>query len=244
MILGLRGTLAGTGTYHVFRISRQRCKRQDTGKLEQERETVGEGRVGQQQMRRRGARLNSGAAGLFAFSLVSKHGDMQIWSEGRAQKVELVYKRQVWLAHQEHQQVLVRHLFLVDRLLDGLVLEVDASTTAACWIGARRVALRNPLVAFVVTKRTEEDDELLGTQRGDPTHQATWEAFMVLLAIRHLVTAEIRGRIVLFGDSLCVGFGMVSFCARARKINETAKEVAMHLAPLGHELEGCTTGVT
>ena len=61
---------------------------------------------------------------------------------------------------------------------------------------------------------------------------------MVLLAIRHFVTAEVRGRIVLIGDALGVWFGMVRFCAKAKKINEIAKEVAMHLAPLGHELEG------
>ena len=30
---------------------------------------------------------------------------------------------------------------------------------------------------------------------------------------------------------------MVRNCARAKRINEIAKEVAMHLAPLGHELE-------
>ena len=120
---------------------------------------------------------------------------------------ELVYKRQVWPAstwlrkfHQEHQQVLVRHLYMADRLLDGVVLEVDASTTgggATCGVGARRAALRNPPVAFVVTKWTKEDEELLGTQRGDPAHQATCEAFMVLLAIHHFVTAEVRRRIVL-----------------------------------------------
>ena len=32
---------------------------------------------------------------------------------------------------------------------------------------------------------------------------------MVLLAIRHFVTAEVRGRIVFVGDALGVWFGMV-----------------------------------
>ena len=136
-------------------------------------------------------------------------------------KVELVYKKQVWPAlawlrrfHQQHQQDLVRHLFLVDRLLDGLVLEVDASTTgggAACWIGARRLAQHRPPDVFVTTEWTSEDEELLGTRRGDPAHQATWEAFMVLLAIRHFVAPGVRGRIVLVGDALGVWFGRSSF---------------------------------
>ena len=42
-------------------------------------------------------------------------------------------------------------------------------------------------------------------------------------------------------DALGVWFGMVKFCARAGKINEIAKEVAMHFMPEGlvnarHEL--------
>ena len=158
----------------------------------------------------------------------------QLWAslykERVDQKVELVYKRQVWPAltwlrkfHHAHQQVLVRHLFLVDRLLDGLVLEVDASTTgggAACWVGARHVANSNPPPAYVVTKWTAEDEALLGTEWGDPAHQATCEAFMVLLAIHHFVTVEVRGRIVLVGDALGVWFGMV----RMKKINKMQKK--------------------
>ena len=58
---------------------------------------------------------------------------------------------------------------------------------------AQDVRLRNPPVAFVVTKWTEEDEELLGTQRGDPAHQATWEAFIVLLAIRCFVPVKFVG---------------------------------------------------
>ena len=82
-----------------------------------------------------------------------------------------------------------------------------------------------------MTKWTDQDEELLGTLREDPAHQATWEAFMVLLAIRHFVTAEVRGRIVLVSGALGVWFGMVRFCAR--EINEIAKEVTMHMSPLG-----------
>ena len=175
----------------------------------------------------------------------------QLWAslykERMDQKVELVASpHMVEEVPPAHQQVLVRRLFLVDRLLDGLVLEVDASTTgggAAWWVGARHVAHSNPPVAYGVTQWTAEDEALLGSERRDPAHQATWEAFMVLLAIRHFVTVQVRGRIVLVGDALGVWFGMVRFCAKSKKINEIAKEVAMHLAPLGHELEGCTFGV-
>ena len=156
-----------------------------------------------------------------------------------------VYKRQVWPAlswlrmfHEHRRGDLVRHLFLVDQTLDGLVwstrarLEVERHVGMA--IEADRVASR----AFVTTEWTTEDESLLFTKRGDPAHQATWEAFMALLAIRHFVTPKARGRIILVGDALGVWYGLVRMKARATKVNEIAKELALHLVPLGHELAG------
>ena len=100
-----------------------------------------------------------------------------------------------WLRmfHEHQRGDLVRYLFLVDQTLDGLVLEVDASTTgggAACWHGDRSRSQREPPDAFVSTEWTTENESLLLTKRGDPAHQATWEAFMALLAIRHFVTSK------------------------------------------------------
>ena len=70
------------------------------------------------------------------------------------------------------------------------------------------------------------------------TSRRIWEAFMVLLAIRHFVSPVLRGKIILVGDALGVWYGMVRMSAKSQKINEMAKELALHLAPLGHELVG------
>ena len=59
---------------------------------------------------------------------------------------------------------------------------------------------------------------------------------MALLAIRHFVTLKSRGKIVLVGDALGVWYSLVRMNAKATKINEIAKELALHMAPLGHEL--------
>ena len=69
-----------------------------------------------------------------------------LYKDGLGEKVKLIFKRQMWPAlswmrpfHEHNADDLVRHLYLVDRQLDGMVLEVDASTTgsgAACWFGA------------------------------------------------------------------------------------------------------------
>ena len=59
---------------------------------------------------------------------------------------------------------------------------------------------------------------------------------MALLAIRHFVSPTTRGRIILVGDASGVWYGLVRMKAKAAKVNEIAKELALHLAPLGHEL--------
>ena len=41
---------------------------------------------------------------------------------------------------------------------------------------------------------------------------------------------------MLVGDALGIWLGMVTINAKAEKIKEIAKEVAMHSAPLGHDL--------
>ena len=173
----------------------------------------------------------------------------QLWASmyksSSGDKVDWVYKRQVWPAltwlrmFHGHHPVLVRHLFLVDRLLDGAVLEVDASTTgggAACC--DRQRSQHSPPDCFVSTVWTEEDERLLHVKRGDPAHQATWEAFMALLAIRHFVSPSLRGRIILVGYALGVWYSMIRLAARSPKINEIAKELSLLLAPMGHELVG------
>ena len=61
---------------------------------------------------------------------------------------------------------------------------------------------------------------------------------MALLAIRHFVSPTLRGRIILVGDALGVWYSMIRLTARSPKINEIAKELALHLAPMGHEFVG------
>ena len=132
----------------------------------------------------------------------------QLWASlfthSTGDKVNFVYKRQVWPAlswlrrfHGHQRGELVRHLFLVDQLLDGLVLEVDASTTgggAACWHGDRRRSRREPPDAFVFTQWTPEDEQLLLAVRGDPAHQATWEALYGIIGNQAFCHTEIKGK--------------------------------------------------
>ena len=114
---------------------------------------------------------------------------------------------------------LVRHVFLVNGLLDGVVLEVDA----VCCHGDERRSLCAPPVFFwsaqVGQMRTEK---MVHTARGDPTHQATWEAFMVLPAI----SPTLRGK---------RNLGRKCFWCLVRHDVDVGQ---LHLSPFGHELVG------
>ena len=158
----------------------------------------------------------------------------QLWASlfkhSTGDKVNFVYKRQVWAAlswlrrfHEHQHGELVRLLFLVDQLPDGLVLEVDASTTgggAACWHGDRRRSQREPPGAFVCTQWTPEDEQLLFGVRGDPRSPGNMGGFYGIVGNPAFCHTEIKRKIVLVGDALGVWYSLVRMKAKATKINE------------------------
>ena len=73
---------------------------------------------------------------------------------------------------------------------------------------------------------------------GDPAHQATFEAYVFLLAVTSWVTPQTVGRVILIGDALGVMHGIIQLSSKAFIVNEIAKEMALHLAPLCISLSG------
>ena len=131
----------------------------------------------------------------------------------------LIFKRQVLPAlswskrfHEHNPDDVVKNFSLVDRQLDGMA-QAPQGGGAACLCGTRRLSQQDPPKAFVATLWTEEDEQLLGVEREVPAHQATWEAFVALLAVCDFVIPRTRGRRVLVGDVLGVWFGMIRMTA-------------------------------
>lgn len=160
----------------------------------------------------------------------------------------LMYKKQVlpvllWM----HRLVtgiegpLVHSILVVDRDLQGVLMEMDASPQgggAVAWFGAVGRGPRRAPDAFFSAAWNIEDEMLLDANVGDPASQATFEAFAALLAIRTFVRPDMRGTVAIVGDALGVWHGIVRFSVRSRQVNDVAKEVAMHLAPMGRDLVG------
>ncbi|CAK0818274.1 unnamed protein product, partial [Prorocentrum cordatum] len=136
---------------------------------------------------------------------------------------------------------LTRHVYLVDRLHDGLYVETDASPWGGggcCWASpAARRAGEAPRAYFAVTwDHTHE--ELLHAQVGSPAGRASREAFAMLLAAKLWISPEVLGRITFAGDAQGVLAALVQLRGDSAIMIDVAKELALHLAPLGHALEG------
>ena len=136
---------------------------------------------------------------------------------------------------------LSKTFFLEDRFKDGVVMQCDASVWgggAACWDTASEYYNNLPPRSYFSIQWNAFHESLLQATIGDPAHQATFEAYVFLLALTSWVTPQTRGRVILIGDALGVMHGIVQLSSKAFIVNEIAKELALHLAPLCISLSG------
>ena len=91
---------------------------------------------------------------------------------------------------------------------------------------------------YMALRWDEGHAEILGVGAGDVAGQATFEAYQMLEAVVMWVDKTTRGKITLIGDAEGVLFGLTKLSAPSPIINDVAKEVALHLAPLGLALSG------
>ena len=171
----------------------------------------------------------------------------QIWGACAASKGSVVvplrrYRHAVaWVAaFCEGSPPLVREFFAGDDSAPGFTMEVDASP----WGGGAIIwstpvwAAGGPPVRYMVVRWAAEDERLLLAEIGTSRSQATWEAFMMLLAIRQWAGLAQRGRLCVRGDASGVLSGLVQMRASSSIINEICKELALAIAPWGMQLTG------
>ena len=91
---------------------------------------------------------------------------------------------------------------------------------------------------FVVASWTEEDHKRLHAVRGLPEHQAEWEAFMLLLAVRTWQSKidGHSGKLLFRGDAKGVLQGILAGKARSARINLIIAEISLELAHPDHLL--------
>ena len=140
----------------------------------------------------------------------------------------------------EGSPALVKDYFLEDRYAPGFTMEVDASPWgggAVLWSTPDRVQGSAPL-RYMVVAWNAEDEYTLRARIGAARSQATWEAFMMLLAIRQWAPLVRRGCLCVCGDASGVLTGLVRMRAASSIINQICKELALVIAPHGLHLAG------
>ena len=177
----------------------------------------------------------------------------QIWGAVSARtksgsQCKLVYRKQIdsalhWLQlfALGNRGGLSKTFLLEERFKDGVVMQCDASVWgggAACWNTASEFYANLPPRSYFSIQWTSFHESLLQATIGDPAHQATFEAYVFLLAVTSWVTPQTIGRVILIGDALGVMHGIVQLSSKAFIVNEIAKELALHLAPLCISLSG------
>ena len=95
-----------------------------------------------------------------------------------------------------------------------------------------------PMVSFWASAWTDDELSLLQVKRGDPAGQARLEAFTLLHSVstwrRILATAS--GTLAIMGDALGVLHDAQKFRAKDSVLNSIMAELALLIAPMGHDL--------
>ncbi len=167
-------------------------------------------------------------------------------ADGQADKVSI---KQVQVPLRWLQAFARQHMAPVERRCRWqppyyTIITFDGSLTgggATFQTGLRDVqgALTAPITAYWMETWTPADADLLHVKLGDSAGQARWEAFTLLQCIASWIKplTVAQGRLVVTGDAMGVLQDAVKFRARDPLLNLIMGELALLIAPLGHELE-------
>ena len=91
---------------------------------------------------------------------------------------------------------------------------------------------------FIRTKWTNADHQTLDAEAGNPKHQAEWEAYMLLGAVRtwHKMLAAHTGNWRIIGDAKGVLQGVIARKAKSPRINLIVAEIQLALSDTHHEV--------
>ena len=135
---------------------------------------------------------------------------------------------------------LTRLVHAADRHRWGSVLVTDASLWgggALLWDSWQSYEAAEPAKEFIQLRWTAQHEALIAGEVGRPDHQASFEMLMMVLALRTWTSENTRGQITMVGDAAgCLG-DLVALRAKTTVLNNLIKEAALHLAPLGLDMQ-------
>ena len=140
-----------------------------------------------------------------------------------------------------HATGLSRKVCAVDKGVRGITMVTDASPWgggAILWPTWGAYQRRDVPAAYIQMAWDERREKLISGKIGEPGHQADWEALMMIVAMRTWIDETCRGAITVVGDAAGVLGDIVAMRAKSVTVNNLIKELALHLAPFGLEVQG------
>ena len=91
---------------------------------------------------------------------------------------------------------------------------------------------------YIIAEWTEQDHQNLHAARGDPKHQAEWETYALLMAIRTWCKrlAQFQGKLWIVGDAKGILQDVIARRARNPQINLLVAEIQLELADSPHDI--------
>ena len=176
----------------------------------------------------------------------------QVWgalaAPRSAKAKHLVYRKQVasalhWLLTLADvaEGGLSRTVHAADKHKWGLVIVTDASPWgggALLWSSWQAYDKNEPANEFIQVEWTALHERLVMGKVGLPEHQASFEMLMMILALRTWTDHHTRGTVTMVGDAAGALCDLVAMRAKTVVLNNLIKEAALHLAPLGLDVQG------
>ena len=123
----------------------------------------------------------------------------------------------------------------------GVTIKSDASPWgggALMWRTWAAYQADDPADEYLQIPWNNLHERLVSGRTGVPDFQADWEALMFVISLKTWTDTNIVGKVTVIGDAAGVISDLVAMKAKAKTINNLVKETALHLAPLGLELDG------
>ena len=96
----------------------------------------------------------------------------------------------------------------------------------------------NTVTDYIAAVWSDKDHATLKAEKGNPRHQAEWEAYALLMAVRtwSQKLATFHGTLMVVGDAKGVLQDVVARRARSARLNLIVAEIQLELADTPHEL--------
>jgi hypothetical protein len=142
----------------------------------------------------------------------------------------------LWLlAFLKHRSHALKRTYYINR--HRWPARICITCDASPWGGGAWLAVDGTPKEWMAIKWTSGDEEKLGLQIGSAEGQGTWEAFIILIAVRTWATCLRHERVRIRSDSECALFALNKERSPSTALNKVAREMALDLCLMNYSVD-------